>query len=591
MEMLSFGFLSAMMLFSGSAGLPLGMPPLPEDPVLARVAPEECLAYFSWSGVATPDAKSKNQSEQLLAEPEVRQFVETVGKALGAAIKKGAPQTPQGQVLGKHGPKLIHALLTHPTAIFISKVEIGPAGPKVFGGAIVATGDQTDEIKAAMEQIEKVLTPENAAATQHWHRFPTPPDALHIDWVFEGKYLIFGVGPGSGDGIVARLNGKPPAWFTALKEKLPVERVSTRFYLNVKKALDATAPLLGGPEMRQFFEVLGVANVRTIASVSGLDGSSCLSKTWIETSGDPSGLLSVFGPEPLKPVDLAPIPKDVSCAFAARVHVSKLYDAVLSGMKKFTPDVASSDGAQLEQLESVFGFRIKQDLLDTLGDTWCVYNSPGEGGLLFTGLTLVVPVKDRDRLAKSVARLVELSAGGGNATAPTIKETQFRGQRIFYLNPGSGEFVPFALAWCASDTHLILSLSPQNIRAFLSRDRAAPTLADVPLVAERLKPGDAVLLSYQDTAGSLKITYPILQLFLTFGFTEMQREGIDLDASVLPSLASILRHVEPGVSTLARDKTGLLYTSRQSLPVNISLPTVLGSIMLFGFSPGFLPAF
>ena len=54
-------------------------------------------------------------------------------------------------MLGQHGPKLIRALLTHRTALFISKVEMGRRGPQVFGGLIVSTGDQTEEIKAAME--------------------------------------------------------------------------------------------------------------------------------------------------------------------------------------------------------------------------------------------------------------------------------------------------------------------------------------------------------------------------------------------------------------------------------------------------------
>jgi hypothetical protein len=235
-------------------------------------------------------------------------------------------------------------------------------------------------------------------------------------------------------------------------------------------------------------------------------------------------------------------------------------------------------------MEAMLGFRVKQDLLEALGETWCVYNSPGEGGLLLTGLTLVAPVKDRDRLAKTADRLIELARANAGPAAPTIKETKFRGQRIFYLAGLGDLFQPFLPAWCISDTHLILSLSPQNIRAFLSRDRAAGSLADVPSVAERLKSGDAVLLTYQDTAGMLKITYPVLQILVTMGFSELGREGIDLDSSVLPSLASIIRHVEPGVGVLVRDKNGLVYTSRQSLPVNMSLPVLFEATMFFGFA-------
>jgi hypothetical protein len=583
MDFLSTGFLGVVLLMGGQVGLPLGLPPLPEDPVLSRVAPDDCLLYFSWSGVAEPYAKSKNQTEQMLAEPEMKQFVETVGNALGAAIRKGAPATPQGQVLGQNGPKLFRALFTHRAAIAISKIEIGPHGPNVFGGAIINTGNETDELKTALETIEKVISPANAAATQKWHRLPTPVDGPQFDWAFHGKYLIIGVGPGSADSIAVRAASsevKTPEWLAAIKRKLRVERVSTVFYFNVKKAREAAALLLGEPDVKATLEVLGIANIRSIAAVSGLEGAGCLSKTWIETDAEPSGLLAVIGPEPIKAADLATIPKDASFAAAARLNLSKLFDATVEGSKKVSPDVPA---AELAKIEAMLGFELKKDLLDTLGDTWCVYNSPGEGGLLITGLTVVAPVKDRDRLAKTNDRLLELAHVNAGPASPTIKETKFRGERIFYLAATGSDFQPFLPAWCTSDTHLILSLSPQNIRAFLARDRKSGSLADVPAVAERLKSSDSVALTYQDTAGMLKITYPVMQILVTLGFSEIGREGIDLDSSVLPSLASIVRHVEPGVGVLVREKKGLVYTSRKSLPVNMSVPVLFEVATFFGF--------
>jgi hypothetical protein len=583
MDFLSTGFLGVVLLMGGQVGLPLGLPPLSEDPVLSRVAPDDCLLYFSWSGVAEPDAKSKNQTEQMLAEPEMKQFIETVGKALGAAIRKGAPATPQGQVLGQNGPKLIRALFTHRAAIVISKIEIGPHGPNVLGGAIINAGDDTEELKTALETIEKVLSPANAAATQKWHRLPTPTDGPQFDWAFQDKYLIIGVGPGMADSIAVRATSnevKTPEWLAALKRKLPVERVSTVFYLNANKARQAAAPLLGEPDFKAMLEALGIANIRSIAAVSGLEGAGCLSKTWIETDAEPSGLLGVFGPEPLKAADLATIPKDASFAAAARMNLSKLFDAAVEGSKKVRPDAPV---AELAKIEAMLGFELKKDLLDTLGDTWCVYNSPGEGGLLVTGLTIVAPVKDRDRLAKTNDRLLELARVTAGPASPTIKETKFRGERIFYLSGAGNDSLPFLPAWCISDTHLILSLSPQNIRAFLARDRTSGSLADLPAVADRLKSSDAVALAYQDTAGMLKITYPVMQILVTLGFSEIGREGIDLDSSVLPSLASIVRHVEPGVGVLVREKKGLVYTSRQSLPVNMSVPILFEVATFFGF--------
>ncbi len=119
-------FFMLMLVFGGQTGVPLGLPPLPEDRTMASVAPQECIWYFSWSGTADADPKSANQTEQLLAEPEIREFVHSVSKAISAAMKKGTPPTPQGKLLGAEGPKLIHVLLTHPAAAFISKFEFGP---------------------------------------------------------------------------------------------------------------------------------------------------------------------------------------------------------------------------------------------------------------------------------------------------------------------------------------------------------------------------------------------------------------------------------------------------------------------------------
>ena len=71
-----FSFAGLLLLLFGGAfsGLPLGIPPGEFDPVMARVAPQECLFYVGWSGTAEPSAKSANRTEQLLADPEVQRL-------------------------------------------------------------------------------------------------------------------------------------------------------------------------------------------------------------------------------------------------------------------------------------------------------------------------------------------------------------------------------------------------------------------------------------------------------------------------------------------------------------------------------------
>jgi hypothetical protein len=88
------GFLVAqwivLVFFNGGVGLPLGIPPGQEDPVLARLAPEKCLFCLTWNGTAKPDPKSKNQTEQLLAEPEI-QKLDKMPKVFLSPGSKAAP--------------------------------------------------------------------------------------------------------------------------------------------------------------------------------------------------------------------------------------------------------------------------------------------------------------------------------------------------------------------------------------------------------------------------------------------------------------------------------------------------------------------
>jgi len=410
-----FGML-LLLLFGGQVGVPLSLPPLPEDPVMARVAPADCLWYFSWSGVAEANPNTPNQTEQLLAEPEVRDFIQHVGKALSAAIRKGAPPTPQGKLLGLEGPKLIHALLVHPAAAFISKVAIGQAGPTVEGGIVVGTGDETDQLKATLEKLEATLQGPNAGgaatalnpagAAAKWHKLPTPPGAPKIEWGFQGKYLIVGIGDRSADAIAARTTGPVPEWLASIKHRLPVERVSTVHYLNVKKVVGIAAPFIG-LEGQSVIEALGLNKIGQFANVSGLEGTGCVSKSWLAVDGEPSGLLAFVGSKPLTAAELAPIPKDASLAIAARVDPAEAWKTVEAIVAKLDSGVELAQG--VKEMEAKLGFRLQEDFLQTLGDSWCIYNSPGEGGLIITGLTVVVPLKDHDRLLKTNDIFVRLA--------------------------------------------------------------------------------------------------------------------------------------------------------------------------------------
>jgi hypothetical protein len=115
------------LLALGGWGLPLGIPPGPEDPVLANVAPEKSLFYLSWAGTARPDPKSKNQTEQLLAEPEVQALVAEVRRMLrSGANQMAGGEEPEGARIGESLLDVAESVLRRPGAVFLSGAQ--PAG-------------------------------------------------------------------------------------------------------------------------------------------------------------------------------------------------------------------------------------------------------------------------------------------------------------------------------------------------------------------------------------------------------------------------------------------------------------------------------
>lgn len=582
MEMFSVGAMGLLVFLglAGGGGLPLGLPPGPEDSVVANAAPEECLFYLSWAGTAKPDPKSENQSEQLLAEPEVQHLVAEVERRIRDGLKKAAAQEgPQATALVDEVADLVKKALTSPAAVYLGKAEIGPRPPPVIqGGAIVGLGDDAAKVRATLAKYAKVLPPgalqEVKVGGEAFWSIKPDPEAPTFALGVHGKHFVLGIGEGEAEAIVKRMAGKPPAWLAQVRQQLPVPRPSSVMYVNVKKIV-GMIQAAAGEEAEPVIRGLGLDNFTSLASVSGLDKSGFVSKSLLGTAKEEADFLAFLGGSPLAPKDLAPIPKDATLALAMRFDLDRVWEMIFRIVAKVDPGEAQEASEGIGMAERQFGFKIREDLLQTLGDVWCIYNSPGEGGLVVTGLTVVVPLKDPKRAAESHARILELMKQSideergfpqGRRHAPRLDESAFKGQKVYTFNVPVNDF-PVAPSWCLTDKELIFALFPQQVKAYLSRGKDFQSLAAVPEVAELLQPGTGpIIVGYQDTPEIFRIVYPFVQMAVKLATQELQREGIDVDLSLLPSAASIGKHLRPGLTSIRRTKAGIEVTSRQSVP-------------------------
>ncbi len=588
MEMVtSWSFLMMMLLGGGGMGVPLGVPPLPEDPVLAKIAPEECLLYFSSSGMAKPDSRSTNQTEKLFAEPEVQAVVAEVEKLIRAQLKDSAKKgKPPEQAMAEAAPVLVKALLTRPLAVYVSEVKIAPKAPPQFrGGAIISLGDDGKEIKAAFEKLFAVVDgggariPVNIGGTA-FDRLTMPGGGPEFLLGAKGNYYYISTGEGEMEALLKRADGSAPKWLTALRKQLSVERVSTLSMLHVHALAEVLAPL-GGPEVPKVLEATGVSGIDRLTSVSGLDKDGIVNRSLVSLRGAPQGILQLADQKPLTTADLDLIPRDATFALALKFDADKARATILTTAEKIDPKAKEQFGKWSESERELF-----DGLFKAMGDTWCVFDSPTGGGM-FTGVTAVVSIRDADAAATVQKKLLAMAEAAGKDAPdahrrPRIEKFTFAGKNVHVFDARDKSF-PLAPSWCLTDKHLVVSAYPEAIKAFLSRGKTFQSLAGVADVKAALEgEGQLVTLSYVDTRRVFDMVYPFLPVFYQSMASQMRLEGIDLPAGLLPSAGSLRRHLRPSVGTMRRTPAGIESVSHQTLPGNLglsNLPVMVGMLV------------
>jgi len=161
---MGFGLMELLIILTmgAGAGVPMGIPPGDPDPLLENIAPESCIYYTNWAGMAEPDAKSSNQTEQLLAEPEVQQFAAGIESLIrsGLATASRRERDPMLQLAADHAPDLIKTLITHPTAIFVERLVPKGREMDVSGALVVNVGDDLPAVRRAIAALTAAIPAE-----------------------------------------------------------------------------------------------------------------------------------------------------------------------------------------------------------------------------------------------------------------------------------------------------------------------------------------------------------------------------------------------------------------------------------------------
>ena len=598
---MDFGFFYfVQMLMIGVAGLlgvpmPIAMPPLPDQPTLLHVVPADALAFVAWNGSAAPDPKSDNRTERLAAEPEVRAMVTQLRAATIAAAG------PEGELAANAMTVLTDAML-RPGCVFVR--NFGPQ-PILDAGVVVQFGDGRQAAIALLQSVTQRAKDQNdGSGALHadvvvdgvtFHSFGTPADKLFVGWAELDGWIALAFGAETPAGIVAGLRGKSRgiadhADYQALAGGCAVARPCTKSFVDLGK-LRTTFEHFGadGRQTAAVFQALGLTGAKAIVAQAGLEAQGFVQRVTMHAPTK-TGLLGALLPQPLLVDELLQVPLDAQLTLAVRLDGRKVEQALLELMTAVTgePVAAEYERGFVDQFpQQLGGARWREDLLDQLGDQLTVWNSPGQGGAAFTGLCGIVPLRDSKTFAAGFAKVMEVM----QQQIPSKAFVIARGDRMsrsmrtlesFRIGDAVAHWInelddhPFAPTWSVAHGHLVASLLPQPVRAFLGGQPANPeqSLARLPEIARR---GGASLLWQWHAKDLVAIGYPMLIALLRTIDNEWQREGFDFDVADLPRPSVLLPHLDREVTTITAVDQGWRLQRTGTIPSFDPLTFLLGA--------------
>ena len=583
--------LSALILSGGllGGGLPPGFPPAPHDPIIDHVAPDDCLVYIAWNGTAPASPDSPNRTERLLAEPEVSRFTSLLVERLtdGLSDQSRMPRRDQEHSAGVL--KLLSVVVTHPTAIYV-----GTPNPLPSVGFVCRVGEQAQQLEADLIAMENAIAEESGTVTEQngiqVHNWPVAANAPPLQWAVVDDCIVVAFGPQEFEHLAARLAAKvTPKWLTELHKRLPVQRVANVVYIDTAAILRNAAPILRAePQLNTMLNALGLDGVKSLNCVSGLDKTECVSRTWIQTEGKSRGVFQFADAQPLQSQDLNVFPADANVAIAFRLNLQETFRQILNIADDVEPGAARQAEAELAPMSSMIGLDLEKDVLGAFGDTWRIYQSDSEGGRLLTGWTAVASVRDSQKLrnVSNVFRgiVAAQNAQQGSSRQVSIQTFQAGSQDVFFTNFVGIEF-PVAPAWCITEDELIVSLLPQGITAYLNRDKSAPLLGTSDETEELTSNGTIAMVRF-DEKNVFDTVYPAMVMGANALFADLQREGINVDISMLPSPLAVSRHLKSSTLNVLKADDGIEFVSRSSLPIGLeSLAATLPATVFVGISP------
>jgi hypothetical protein len=413
---------------------------------------------------------------------------------------------------------------------------------------------------------------------------------VEFSWWNESGHLVMGLGLNASDQIIATASGKTenitkhPLWVKLRSHD--GYTVDSFAWLDSGRLLDqfgdfSMPPTPSGEVMtiREFAALLGLHNIRELTMQTGYKGLQTWQDMRLNAEGPLTGLAALLKQRNLSLDELPPMPKATSGFAAATFDLGGSIDTVLgtvrSLMQKLEPKAEAELDEGLAKITEVFGGDPRKELIDGLGDVWCIYADPAALPIpIGFSPVAAVSVKDKAILTEGIGRLLDLIEQEAGNQEFSIRRTSKDGRDYFSFNLPGMPVVPTIMV---TDKWLVASITPGSAQSLAQRETGKlPSWkpdANVTAALAEL-PGEYSSITVSDPAPSYQ---QLLQL-APMGFNLLEQNVLPQIAGGrlempfgledLPAIEMVTEPMFPNVTVGYATEQGLGSTTRQSVPAN-----------------------
>ena len=566
-----------------------------------HAAPEKCVAYVMWNaGDEKPIEGNKTQA--LMADPQVRAFVDDLKVRAGlfypATVSDSSLPKLKLEMVHWLSPRIVEAVLDRPGCLFIEELTVARGGrkaPDVKGAMLLQPEGDVDRLVKRLTSILKADDPSEkvtlAGVEANRIEMEGSPNPIVIGNL-NGTCLI-ALSEKSFTSAIERMKaGKAPTWLTEMENKASkLEHVHTLGYIDIRMILRAAKRGIG-MEASTAADFLGLGDAESIELIGGLNKVNSSLHLLINTT-DPEGILELLANESVNESIMLQFPADSLFAGAVNADLNDVIEIFDTAMLML--GAPGGFGQQvLGALENELGIEIEDDLLDSVGETWGVFNGAADGVL--TGTTVVGEAKDPANLNNLFQTFCQAVAEKTKDTPPQYRpmlfEQDYEQSQIFSMR------VPeFMVEWAVGvkDNRFYIGLFPEPVISAISDDPdRQPLLAQEKIAQFKqsmfLDEAKLTSFAYVDSKALLQNAYPLAlltkeSLQLRYGPFEMNQNLKALAAGIqLPPARILNRHLDSVMGFVRAGKSGIEVEFRQTVPTNfagVTVPALVG---------GFLPA-